>query len=83
MLFSYKAKSKDEFLRRYDLGSVHPRDEYNETNLTIGGLLPALQVRSIHKKEQQDYFYIWTGFPLGFTSEEKVQKYLSAVSKYL
>lgn len=79
----YKAKPQDEFSRRYELGSIHQHDDYDRTNIRVGNLLPALQVREVKKGEQQKYFFVWTGFPHGFASEKRIQEYLSAVSKYL
>ncbi len=79
----YKAKSKDEFFEDYHLGSVHNHKVYYETNIRIGNLLPALHVRGIRKGKEQNYFFIWKGFPLGFASEKKVEEYLRAVSESL
>ena len=79
----YKAKPKDEFGKRYSLGSVHEHADYSGTNIRIGNLLPALQVRGIKKGTEQDRFFIWTGWPHGLASNRAVEQYLSAVSKYL
>ena len=79
----YRARPVDDFERRYSLGSVQEHKDYNQTNIRIGNLLPALQVIGIRKGEEQNRFFIWTGWPDGFASDKKVQQYLSAVSKYL
>tara|TARA_Y100000310_G_scaffold332386_1_gene407855 strand:- start:550 stop:885 length:336 start_codon:yes stop_codon:yes gene_type:complete len=77
----YEAKSEDEFHERYSLGSVHKHRNYNETNIRVGNLFPALQVRGIKKGKKQSSFYIWAGFPHGFASEARIQKYLSTISE--
>ena len=79
----YKARPKDEFTTRYSLGSIHRHDDYDNTNIRIGNLIPALQVRGIRKGKEQDRFFVWTGWPHGVASDKKVQEYLSTVSQYL
>ena len=79
----YRAKPTDEFRKRYSLGSIQEHSDYDETNIRIGNLLPALQVRGINKGREQDIFYVWTGWPHGIASDKKVQQYLSTISKYL
>ncbi|MDO8460217.1 MAG: hypothetical protein Q7S74_03855 [Nanoarchaeota archaeon] len=79
----YKARPKDEFSIRYSLGSIHQHNDYDETNIRIGNLIPALQVRGIEKGKDQNRFFIWTGWPHGLASNKRVQEYLSAISKYL
>ena len=79
----YRAKTVDEFIRRYSLGSIQEYTDYDRTNLRIGNLFPALQVRGIKKGEEQDRFFVWTGWPHGIASNRRVEQYLSAVSKYL
>lgn len=79
----YKAKTLDEYRTSYSLRSVHRNQDYNETNVRIGNLMPLLQVRGIKKGREQDRFFIYTGFPHGFGSEAKIQKYLSEVSRHL
>ena len=79
----YKAKPVDDFRRRYSLGSIQEHSDYDGTNMRIGNLLPALQVRGIKKGGEQNRFFVWTGWPHGIASDKKVQEYLSTVSKYL
>jgi len=79
----YRAKPQDEFRKRYSLGSIQEHSDYDVTNIRIGNLFPALQVRGIRKGEEQDRFFVWTGWPFGVASDKKVQDYLSTVSKYL
>ncbi len=78
-----KAKPKDDFWKEYRLGSLHEESRYHETNIMVGNFLPALHVRGIKKGEEQDWFYLWTGFPLGFASKRRIEQYLTAVSKNL
>jgi len=79
----YRAKSVDKFSKRYSLGSIQEHSDYEETNIRIGNLLPAFQVRGIEKGKEQDKFFVWTGGSHGVASDKKVQEYLSIVSKYL
>src|SRR3989344_4160613 len=79
----YKTKVKDEFTKTYRLGSLHERDDYAGTHIVIKGLLfSALQVHGIKKGSEQDRFYVFTGFPFGFAPKERVEGYLSLISKY-
>ena len=79
----YRAKPVDEFSKRYSLGSIQEHMDYDGTNMRIGNLFPALQVRGIRKGDEQNRFFVWTGWPHVVASEKKVQEYLSTVSKYL
>ena len=79
----YRTQSIDEVHKRYSLGSIQEHRDYEQTNMKIGNLLPAFQVRGILKGKQQDRFYVYTGFPHGFASDKRVQEYLSRITKYL
>ena len=79
----YRAKSVDNFRRRYSLGSIQEHSDYHETSIRIGNLFPVLEVNGIRKGKEQDKFFVWTGWPFGVASDKKVQEYLSNVSKYL
>ena len=80
----YRAKPVDEFRKRYSYsGSIREHCEYDETNIRIGNLFPALQVRGIRKGKEQDRFFVWTGWPHGIASNRRIKQYLSVVSKYL
>ncbi len=79
----YKAKSVDEYQTRYSLGSIQEHQDYRETYVRIGNLLPAFRVVGIKRGKEQDCFYILTELPYGIASNKKVEAYLSLVSKYL
>ena len=79
----YKAKSHDRFSEKYTLGSVRRHQDYDRTEMRIGNLIPALRIDFIKKGKHQEYFFVEVGFPFYFASEERVQEYLIAVSKYL
>jgi hypothetical protein len=78
-----RAKSMDEFNKRYSLGSIEEHDDYDKTNMRIGNLIPALRVMGINREDEQNRFYVATGLPFGMASKGKVKNYLSTVSKYL
>ena len=79
----YKARSVDEYKKRYSLGSLHEHRDYGETCIKVGNLIPAFRVVGIIKDREQTRFFLWTGFPHGFASSRQIETYLSVLSKYL
>ena len=79
----WKARIKDEFRKRYRLGSVQEVQDYAGTQVFLKGILfPTMRV-DVDNKGPTDSFYVSTGYPYGFASERRIKKYLSAVSKNL
>jgi len=79
----WKVKLRDEFRRDYKLGSVKEVKSYESTCFLLRGkLLPAMRAY-VYGKFPIDTFYIWMGFPCGFTSKKKIEQYLDNVSKNL
>ena len=83
----WKAKVRDQLEKDYRLGSVEDVESYSytlvELRCGIGGLFRAMQVYIRDKDLPTDTFHVWTGIPHGWASEEKVRKYLDAVSRNL
>jgi len=76
----WKIKIKDEFEKKYELGSVKEVFDYLRTEVHLRGrVFPAMEL-SIYKKPS-NYFFALTN--RGFASDKKVKEYLNAVSRNL
>ena len=79
----YKVKVKDQFKKKYRLGSIHEESEYRWTDYCIkGAFLPAMEITT-HKGREEDNFTVYTGPFSGYAFPHEVKRYLSAVSEHL
>ncbi|OIO41258.1 hypothetical protein COU56_02245 [Candidatus Pacearchaeota archaeon CG10_big_fil_rev_8_21_14_0_10_31_9] len=76
-------RSKENFRKEYQLGSVQELSVYSGTTFYLsGGILPAMEI-STDKRWPTDSFSLHSGLGFGFASKRKVRKYLDAVSRHL
>lgn len=79
----WKAEIKQEFDRKFVLGSVKEVDEYSRTLVRVRSrLLPQLRI-SLYDRDTPSSFSLYNGFPYGFASDKKAKEYLEAVSMHL
>ena len=71
------------FYKAYRLGSAEKVDEYNHTEVNLGGRMLTAMTVLVYGRGQTDVFDVRAGFPDGFARKRRVMQYLSAVSDNL